>query len=72
LLLTTVITVRRIALDYEKMKSTILTTDLPILLAEHAELLLNYIPQHEELEALNKHKPNKERYFPTVAPVAID
>ncbi|EGD81374.1 hypothetical protein PTSG_02093 [Salpingoeca rosetta] len=57
-----VITVRRIGLDYEDLRQTILSTDISMLPAEHAELLLNYIPDDEEVAALEKHKHQKERF----------
>lgn len=56
-----VITVRRVGMDYATIRSTVLTTDLTMLPAEHAELLINYIPTDEEMTALQKHSHSKER-----------
>eukprot|EP00055_Hartaetosiga_balthica_P017277 m.114632 g.114632 ORF g.114632 m.114632 type:complete len:949 (-) comp9281_c4_seq1:142-2988(-) len=57
-----VITVRRINLDYEELRQTVLSTDLTMLPAEHAELLLNYAPELEDIAALEKHKHQRERF----------
>ena len=57
-----VITVRRIGMDYEDLRQTIFSSDLSLLAAEHAELLLNYVPDDEEVVALEKHKHQKERF----------
>lgn len=56
-----VITCRRIGMDYDFLKQTILGSDLTELLPEHAELLLNYIPTDEEVAALDKHSHHKDR-----------
>eukprot|EP00049_Salpingoeca_infusionum_P027281 m.31484 g.31484 ORF g.31484 m.31484 type:complete len:956 (-) comp9422_c1_seq2:510-3377(-) len=58
-----VITVRRLAVggDYEALRKTIISSDLPLLSAEHAELLLSYIPRDEEIKGLDKHKHHKDR-----------
>eukprot|EP00043_Microstomoeca_roanoka_P008796 m.84566 g.84566 ORF g.84566 m.84566 type:complete len:956 (+) comp14393_c0_seq1:225-3092(+) len=57
-----VITVRRIGMDYEDLRQTVLSSDLSLLPPEHAELLLNYLPDEEEIAALEKHKHQKERF----------
>eukprot|EP00056_Hartaetosiga_gracilis_P005313 m.83493 g.83493 ORF g.83493 m.83493 type:complete len:949 (+) comp12123_c0_seq2:16-2862(+) len=57
-----VITVRRINLDFDALRSTILTSDLTMLNAEHAELLLNFVPEQEDIVALEKHKHQKQRF----------
>eukprot|EP01147_Barroeca_monosierra_P001750 gene1750-4863_t len=57
-----VITVRRIGMNYDDLRQTIYSTDLSLLSPEHAELLLNYVPEDEEISSLEKHKHQKERF----------
>eukprot|EP00041_Stephanoeca_diplocostata_P010774 m.172640 g.172640 ORF g.172640 m.172640 type:complete len:274 (-) comp18289_c0_seq8:894-1715(-) len=56
-----VITARRIGMEHDFLKETILATDLTELLPEHAELLLNFIPTEEEISNLEKHSHHKDR-----------
>jgi len=56
-----VITTRRIGMEYDFLKQTILSTDLTELLPEHAELLLNYVATDEEQTALEKHSQHKSK-----------
>eukprot|EP00052_Salpingoeca_macrocollata_P009845 m.77324 g.77324 ORF g.77324 m.77324 type:complete len:908 (+) comp17281_c0_seq1:168-2891(+) len=56
-----VITWRRIGMDYELLRHTILSSDLTGLPAEHAELLLSYVPTDEEATEIAKHGHKKDR-----------
>ncbi|EDQ90265.1 uncharacterized protein MONBRDRAFT_31999 [Monosiga brevicollis MX1] len=56
-----VITTRRVGMSSEDLRATVLSTDLTLLPAEHAELLLNYVPSPEEVAALEKHTHHRER-----------
>eukprot|EP00048_Salpingoeca_helianthica_P023316 m.23583 g.23583 ORF g.23583 m.23583 type:complete len:978 (-) comp8539_c1_seq1:23-2956(-) len=56
-----VITIRRLAMDYETLRHVINSTDLTGLAPEHAELLVNFVPTDEEQTTLGKHGHHKER-----------
>jgi len=56
-----VIAVRRIGMEHEFLKQTILQTDLTELAPEYTELLLNYIASEDEVAALEKHSHHKAR-----------
>ena len=58
-------------MDYALLKSTILSVDLPLLSGEHAALLLNFIPTEDELDQLNKLKPQKEKFVRRIACVFL-
>jgi hypothetical protein len=56
-----VITVRRVGMNFSQLRETVLTTDLTMLPAEHAELLLNYVPDDDEVTKLQKNSHLKDR-----------
>ena len=56
-----VITTRRVGMEYSSLRETVLTSDLTMLPAEHAELLLTYVPSSEEATALEKHSHHRDR-----------
>jgi hypothetical protein len=59
--LSAVITTRRVGMDYLSLRDTVESSDLTMLTAEHAELLLSYVPSTEEAVALDKHTHHPDR-----------
>jgi hypothetical protein len=55
------ITSRRVGLDFDTLNRTVLSTDLTHLRPEQAELLLHFLPEEDELAALERHSHHKER-----------
>eukprot|EP00730_Choanoeca_flexa_P009306 TRINITY_DN12625_c1_g4_i1.p1 TRINITY_DN12625_c1_g4~~TRINITY_DN12625_c1_g4_i1.p1 ORF type:complete len:948 (+),score=345.06 TRINITY_DN12625_c1_g4_i1:238-3081(+) len=56
-----VITTRRVGMDSLSLRDTVESSDLTLLSAEHAELLLTYVPSEEEAKSLEKHSHHPDR-----------